>query len=708
MSTLLIELGVAELPTDAVEKLSAAFLKEMTLALAENNINFSNAKRYATARRLAISIDNVAEKQDDQHVEKRGPALKAAKDSESNWSKAAQGFAKSCAVSPDELIIKKTPKGDWLFFEGIERGRPTKKLIPDIFQNIMDRLPIARRMRWGDRNDSFMRPVISLVMLMDDQIIPTTFFGISSGRTTIGHRFHGGKTLEISSAKDYEKTLANSFVIADIDKRHDMIIEQVTHLVSGIGQGDSLPVIAENVLDEVNALVEYPVAILGKFDSRYLLLPQEVLIKTMQDNQKYFAVVNANDEILPYFVTVANIQSKNPEIVRLGNQKVIEPRFADAEFFWKKDKQRTLFSRREGLKKVVYQQHLGSIYDRSERIAKIAQFIAAQSGFDEAKARRGAELAKCDLISEMVFEFGELQGVIGEYYAKNDGENDDVAAAIREHYLPKFAGDSLPETDTGLVVSLADKLENIVGGFSVGAKPTGTKDPYALRRASLGVIRLLNETRLNLSLDDLLRFTATVFAEKLKSSNQFTDISAYIQERLKGYYIDQGFRQDVFEAISIVRPKHTKDYTERLKALTAFMKHESATNLFAANKRISNILKKASKVGNVDIAIFTKPQEKSIYDSAKAVEAEVNQSVATGDYEKALNALATLRMPLDDFFEHVIVMANDEKIKDNRLALLTKISNMFLCVADFSAIDTSNLGDVDFSLGLSMNTAKLT
>ncbi len=693
-NNLLIELGVAELPTAAVEALSQAFLDGMKAEFEENNIAFESGKRFATARRLAVQFTGVAEKQGDQEIEKRGPAMKAAKDKEGNWSRAATGFANSCGVGPEDLVVEETPKGEWLFYRGVEVGHRTTVLIPQLFEKVMDKLPIAKRMRWGDRSDSFMRPVVSLVMLWNDSVIDTELFGVKSSRTTIGHRFHGEKTVEIADAMNYEQALADSYVVADIDSRREMIIEQVTHLVSEIdtGEGQAVAVINDDVLDEVNALVEYPVAILGQFNPRYLHIPQEVLIKTMQDNQKYFAVVNGNDEILPYFVTVSNIESNNPEIVRVGNQRVIEPRFADAEFFWENDKKNSLESRREDLKKVVYQEKLGSVYDRSERIAKIANFIADLSGLNDKNAIRAAQLAKCDLVSEMVFEFGELQGVIGEYYAKNDGENDEVAAAIREQYLPKFAGDNLPETDTGLVVSLADKIENIVGGFAVGAKPTGTKDPYALRRASLGVIRLLNETKLDLSLEVILDYAVEAFnkVSDLDAVSQVEEIKTYITERLKGYYLDKGCRHDVFEAVQAVSPRKISDFTARINALSTFVSDKSASNLFAANKRISNILKKTDGVGRVDEAGFIESQEKAVFEVGQSVKTTVSQAVAANDYDTALNALSTLREPLDDFFENVMVMADDEAVKNNRLALLAEIRGLFMQVADFSVIDASS------------------
>ncbi len=693
-NNLLIELGVAELPTAAVETLSQAFLDGMKAEFEANSITFEGGKRFATARRLAVQFTGVAEKQGDQAIEKRGPAMKAAKDKDGNWSRAATGFAASCGVSPEDLVVEETPKGEWLFYRGVEVGQRTTVLIPQLFKKVMDNLPIAKRMRWGNREDSFMRPVMSLVMLWNDEVIDTELFGVKSGRTTIGHRFHGEKMLDIATANAYEQTLADSYVVVDIDTRREMIIEQVTHLVSEIDTdtGSAVAVINDAVLDEVNALAEYPVAILGEFNPRYLHIPQEVLIKTMQDNQKYFAVVDDNDEILPHFVTIANIESNNPEIVRVGNQRVIEPRFADAEFFWENDKKKTLESRREDLKKVVYQEKLGSVYDRSERIAKIANFIADLSGLNDKNAIRAAQLAKCDLVSEMVFEFGELQGIIGEYYAKNDGENTEVAAAIREQYLPKFAGDSLPKTDTGLVVSLADKIENIVGGFAVGAKPTGTKDPYALRRASLGVIRLLNETKLDLPLEVILDYAveAFTFDEKLNAVSQVEEIKTYIYERLKGYYQEQGIRHDIFESVMIIKPRKLSDFTARINALTDFITDKSAGNLFAANKRISNILKKTDKVGQVDKKLFTEPQEKAIFDAGQAVKETVSQAVQSSDYPTALNALATLRQPLDDFFDHVMVMADDTAVKNNRLALLADIRSLFMQVADFSVIDASS------------------
>ncbi|MPV85279.1 glycine--tRNA ligase subunit beta [Ostreibacterium oceani] len=690
-STLLIELGVAELPTAAVEQLSQAFLTQIKHCLDEKGIRYGSAKRFATARRLAVQVHNIAATQAEQHIEKRGPALKAAKDADGNWTKAASGFAASCGVAADDLHIDSTPKGDWLFFRQTVAGKPTVALIPDLFQAALADLPIAKRMRWGSRDESFVRPVLTLVMMLDDTVIDAELFGVKSGNTTLGHRFHGDKTRTILHANAYEKNLADSFVIADIDKRRETIVQQVNALVATIDAAHGAsPVIDAGTLDEVNALVEHPVAILGEFDARYLRIPQEVLIKTMQDNQKYFAVVDSENKILPYFVTIANIASEHPDIVRVGNQRVIEPRFADAEFFWENDQKTPLIARRDALKHVVYQAKLGSVFDRSERMTTIAQWLAEQLDYNRDYARRAAQLAKCDLTTEMVFEFGELQGVIGQYYAKNDGEPHEVTTAIREHYLPKFAGDALPKTQTGLVIALADKIENLIGGFAVGAKPTGTKDAYGLRRATIGIIRLLDNAALDLALADLLAFAAQAFDPALSAEKQLNDIQSYIDERLKGYYHDQGIRYDVIEAVLAVKPAYTHDATARCQALMAFLPHEAADNLFAANKRISNILKKTTVTQSaVDTQKLTETAEKTLAAATSHVKSQLNAAIAQQDYASALNILSVLRQPLDDFFDQVMVMSDDDSERNNRLALLADIRALFLQIADVSTIDNS-------------------
>lgn len=681
---LLLEIGLEELPTQAVEDLSAALLEIFKRKLDELGIGFSEIKRYATARRLALLVRQIDTQQADQVIEKRGPALAAAKDKDGNWSRAASGFANSCGVSPDELVTEATAKGEWLFYKGVEVGQSIEALLPDLIHSTLAELPISKRMRWGANKDSFVRPLTSFVLMLDNEVVDCELMGLCASNTALGHRFHGDKSALIKSALDYEATLEAQYVIADIDKRRDSIIKQVEKLAAGIG---AEAIINKDTLREVNALVEWPVAILGDFNERYLTIPQEVLIKTMQDNQKYFPLVDSKGKLLAHFITVANIESEQPEVVKIGNQRVIEPRFADAEFFWNNDRKISLDSRRESLKKVVYQQKLGSLYERSKRIKLIAEHIANQLNINPNNVARAAVLAKCDLLTEMVFEFGELQGIIGEYYAEHDGENSEVANAIREQYLPKFAGDELPQTQTGLILSLADKIENIVGGFAVGAKPTGTKDPYALRRASLGVIRLLNETKLNLELSSLLAFAGTVFPGELQAETQPLDIQMYINERLKGYYLDKGVHLDVFEAVAAIRPVTIKDYSKRIEALSQFIQQPDAANLFAANKRISNILKKSMLTNDtVDTALLTEPAEKALFEKVAAIKADVNNAINGGDYMSGLTTLAVLREPLDNFFDNVMVMSDDTTIKNNRLALLSDIRSLFLAIADVSLI----------------------
>lgn len=681
---LLLEIGLAELPIQAVEDLSTALLSIFSHKLAELNINFAEIKHFATARRLALLVNQIDTQQPDQVIEKRGPAIKAAKDQDGNWSRAATGFASSFGVSPDELTIESTDKGEWLFYKGTEKGQSLQSLLPELIHGSLAALPISKRMRWGDNKDSFVRPITSFVLLLGDEVVDCELMGRRASNSSLGHRFHGDKLAIIDSPNSYEDNLYAHYVIADIDKRRQSIVEQVNKLANDIG---ATAIINQDTLKEVNALVEWPAAILGDFDPRYLSIPQEVLIKTMQDNQKYFPVVDGNGKLLSHFITVANIDSEQPEIVKIGNQRVIEPRFADAEFFWNNDRKVTLESRQPALKKVVYQQKLGSLFERAERIGQITKYIANTVNINADKAYRAAMLGKCDLVSEMVFEFGELQGIMGQYYAQHDGEDNEVANAIREQYLPKFAGDALPQTQTGLILSLADKIENIVGGFAVGAKPTGTKDPYALRRASLGVIRLLNETDLNIELKPLLQFSSTVFPIELNAAAQLDDIETYIIERLKGYYHEQSIRLDVFEAVAIVHPSTIKDYTQRIDALTQFIGQADAANLFAANKRISNILKKA-EINDLTVnpALFSENAEKALSNEVDNIKNTVNEAIQSADYSKALTTLSVLRQPLDTFFDEVMVMADDTAIKNNRISLLTGIRTLFLAIADVSLI----------------------
>lgn len=693
---LLIEIGVSELPTQAVKNLHDAFLNGMQTALQNAGISFATAQGFATARRLAVLFSGVAESSATQMIEKKGPSLAAAKDSEGNWSKAATGFAQSCGVRPDDLVVEETDKGAWLFYRAEQAGQASQTLIPKLCLDVIAALPLAKRMRWGDLTESFVRPVTSLCVLWNEEILPLQLFGVQAGRQIFGHRYHGAKQFDIASATDYESRLNEHFVIADLATRKASIQAQVSKQGERAApEKGSRAVIDEALLDEVNALVEFPQALTGSFDPRFLHVPQAVLIKTMQDNQKYFPVVDADGQLLPYFITVANIASKDPEIVKKGNERVITPRFADAEFFLENDKKKPLASRIEALKNVVFQEKLGSLWDKTERLKKLVAIIAdMQHTTADVKTQsvRAAELAKCDLVTDMVFEFGELQGLMGEFYARHDGEEAAVATAIAEQYLPKFAGDDLPKTETGLILSLAEKIDNLLGGFSVGAKPTGTKDPYALRRASLGVIRLLNESPLNLPLKPLLEQAATLLPAALKAETQVAAVLEYIHERLRGYYLEAGFSHEQFAAVSAVSPSTIKDFSARMQALMQFMQNPDAPLLLAANKRIDNLLKKATDPLNdtVDVALFSAP-EATLYEALNAIEQTLAQALANGNYQAALAALATLKQPLDTFFDEVMVMTDDLTLRHNRLCLLAKIHRAFLNVADVSLIDKTHV-----------------
>lgn len=691
MANYLIEISLAELPIDAVKTLSSAWKDAMTNAFAEANLTVGDIKSYATPRRLALQLIDAQTQQADIDIEKRGPALKAAKDDGGNWTKAAQGFARSCGVAPEDLIVEPTPKGDWLFFRGTEAGKSTAALLPEMVETTLQKLPIAKRMRWGDAEHQFVRPVLSYVLMQDDTVIDAEFMGVKSGNMTFGHRVHGDKTLTIASATSYEQQLGDSFVFADIDARRAKIKADSDAVAQSIGGS---VIWDEDTLDEVTALTEYPVAMLGEFDKVFLDLPKEVLIMTMQAHQKYFPIADANGALLPNFIVTANIDSNAPEKVVAGNRCVIEARFADAKFFWDNDLKSPLIERLPKLANVTYRDKLGTLADRVARIEQIAVTIAAASGANVEHVKRACQLSKCDLVTDMVFEFGELQGVMGRYYAQQDGEAMAVADAMVEQYLPKFAGDALPESDIGLCLSAAEKVETMLGGFAVGAKPTGTKDPYAIRRNALGLIRLLNETSLDMPLHEIFSQSAAHFDAELNAASHVEELVAYCDERLKGYTADKGIRHDVFDAV-LAQKTHditVKDCVNRLTALQDFLTHADANNLFAANKRASNILKKAENVTNVvDTSLQSDSAEKALYAALESVKSRVSEHVNAKAYTDAFTALAELRTPLDDFFDNVMVMDDNPAIQVNRLALLQQLRDCAGQVADLSLIDTSSV-----------------
>ncbi len=686
MSDILIELGTEELPPKALLKLSKAFTEGVVDGLQKVGINATSVESFATPRRLAMLIKGVPLHQQDQVVEKRGPALQAAFDAQGNPSKAAQGFARSCGVEVADLAQKETDKGTWLYFEQKQPGKELKTLLPAIVNDSLTRLPIPKRMRWGDRADEFVRPVHWLVMMADDQTINATILGTDAGNQTRGHRFHAPEVLTISSATDYEALLQDkAYVLASFEKRREVIRQQLNETAKKLGGAVRMD---EDLLDEVTALVEWPIAISGRFDDEFLSVPVEALVSTMQDHQKYFAVFDADNQLLPFFITISNIDSKKPELVSSGNERVIRPRFSDAKFFYEQDQKVTLSSRLQSLESVVFQKQLGTIGDKVIRIRSLAGYLAESLSADVSEAERAAELCKCDLMTDMVGEFPKLQGIMGNYYARLDGESETVATAIEQHYWPRYSGDAVPSAIAGQCVAIADRVDTMLGIFAIGQKPSGVKDPFGLRRAALGVIRIIIENDLAVDIHALCLQAAAGLADKIDADAVVNEVVDYIFDRLKSYYLDQGIRVDVIDAVLSCRPTLLTDLQKRIVAVTEFLKHDSAIALAAANKRISNILKKQENPSSIHINadLLQEAAEKNLYQTLSNLEKTAMAHFDQGEYLPGLTVLADLRPVVDQFFDEVMVMVDDEALKLNRLALLQSLANSFLRAADFSKI----------------------
>ncbi len=686
---LLIEIGTEELPPKVLQTLSNAFTAGVVAGLKEASLKASEVISYAAPRRLAILLKDVPVKQADQSVERKGPAKAAAFDADGNPTKAVEGFARSCGVSPQELEEIETPKGTWLIFKQEVAGKNTSNLLPEIVSQSLAKLPIPKRMRWGASDIEFVRPVHWIVMMQDNEVIEGEILGVASNNTTKGHRFHHPDTITIKQASSYAEQLRETgHVIAHFNERRDEVKKQAEAAakeLGGVAQIDSA------LLDEVTALIELPIAVSGSFGEEFLEIPQECLISSMQDHQKYFPVVDAGGKLLPYFITISNIKSKNPDAVRQGNERVIRPRFADAKFFWDQDCKVTLESHRESTKKIVFQQKLGTLHEKTERVAKLAGFIADKLGANKQNAIRAAELSKCDLTSEMVNEFAELQGIMGRYYAVKDGENSDVANAMHEQYQPGFAGDVIPAGMTGKILSLADKLDTLMGIFAIGMKPTGSKDPFSLRRAALGVLRITIEGELDLNLKSLLEKAHVKIVEAtdgLETTSPVEETFKYIMERLPAYYKDQNIDAETVAAVASLRPTRPLDFDNRIKAVAEFKTLPEAESLASANKRISNILKKVDGdiAETVDESLLEESAEKTLYQAVTTQQTKLAPLFKSGDYSSALTSLASLRDDVDNFFDGVMVMADDEKLKNNRLALLNQLRNLFLNIADLSRL----------------------
>ncbi|MGM0768292.1 MAG: glycine--tRNA ligase subunit beta [Pseudomonadota bacterium] len=687
----LVELGTEELPPKALKPLSDAFTAGIAKGLEDAGIAFGKLESFAAPRRLAVRVRDLADAQPDKAVEKRGPAIKAAFDDAGNPTRALTGFATSLGVTPDQLDTLETDKGAWVVFRTVEKGRPTIELMPELVEQALAGLPIPKRMRWGAYRTEFVRPVHWAVMLFGNKVIDAPIMGLNPGNKTRGHRFHCPKSLIVPTPNDYEVVLKQEgYVLADFAERREQIRAGVTALAEKEAGGKA--VIDEDLLDEVTALNEWPVPLMGRFEERFLEVPAEALISSMKEHQKYFHVMAADGEMLPLFITVANLQSKDPGQVISGNEKVIRPRLSDAAFFYETDRKTRLEDRVDQLKPIVFQEKLGSLYDKSVRVAALASKIAGAIGSDPALAERAAMLAKTDLVTEMVLEFTDLQGIMGQYYAANDGEPEDVAKALNEQYMPRFAGDDLPTTLTGCAVAIADRLDSLVGLFGINQPPSGTRDPFALRRASLGVLRIIIERELPLDLQTCCQWAEENFTV-LTETNTAATVVDYMLERFRAHYDEQGISAEVYLAVHARRPTKPLDFDRRVKAVEAFRQLPEALALAGANKRVSNILTKqgGDTVGEtVDKNLLQDQAEQALAEHISQQADKVLPLFEQGDYAAALTSLASLREPVDNFFDDVMVMAEDEAIRNNRLAMLNQLRNLFLRVADISLLPTAS------------------
>jgi glycyl-tRNA synthetase beta chain len=687
MSTdLLIEIGTEELPPKALQRLSDAFTRGVAQGLKKAGLQTGDVQSYATPRRLALLINDVPDAQPDRDVERKGPSLKAAYDADGNPTKAVQGFARSCGVTVDELEQQQTDKGTWLVFKAKEKGQPVSELVPGIVNQSLAGLPIPKRMRWADSDAEFVRPVHWVVMMHGKKVIDGVVLGVASSNKTRGHRFHANKEIALSNAGDYANTLkSKGYVIADSEERKQTIHDQVIKSAKSLG---GTAVIDNDLLAEVTALNEWPIAVAGEFEKQYLSVPAEALIKTMQDNQKYFPVVDRDNELMNFFITISNIDSKTPEKVKAGNERVIRPRLADAKFFWEQDQKQPLESFGKQLDKVVFQAKLGSIGDKTNRVAVLAENIASQLGANVEYARRAAVLSKCDLMTDMVGEFAALQGVMGKRYALVGGEAEEVATALDEQYMPRGASDGTPATTTGQILAISDKLDTLVGIFAIGQKPTGEKDPYALRRASLGILRTVIERELDLDLQQLIDTSADLFADQVDATDARSEVFEFMLERLRAYYLDREVPVDVFDAVSALKPSRPLDFDKRISAVSTFRALPEAESLSAANKRVGNILKKA-ELGDASIVnagLFELQEEETLYNELESLKSKTEPMFDAGNYESALRELSALRKPVDDFFDNVMVMTDNMDVRNNRIALLNKMSTLFMRAADLSRL----------------------
>lgn len=681
---LLVELGTEELPPNSLMTLANAFTDEVVAQLAVAELTHGEVKTFATPRRLAFLIKDVQSKQQDKTLERRGPAVKAAFDADGNPTKAATGFAQSVGLTVEELSREETDKGAWLMAKVQQEGKTLHDLLPDFLQQAINKLPIPKRMRWGDSKVQFVRPVHWLLVLFGDEVIPLSILELDASQHSRGHRFHSSSPVIVESPESYESQLNDAYVIADFAKRRDLIRSQVEAAGQEAG-GEA--VIDDALLDEVTALVEWPVPLVGHFDESFLRVPQEAIITAMQEHQRYFPVVDAKGDLLNTFITISNIDSSNKELVIYGNEKVIRPRLADAAFFFDNDKATTLLDHAKRLEQLVFQEQLGTVADKCQRISQLAGYITELLGGKVELAQQAGKLCKADLVTEMVNEFDTMQGVMGYYLAQQEGLESDVAIALKEHYLPRFSGDGLPSNRTGQAVALADKIDTLVGIFGIGQTPTGDRDPYALRRATLGILRIIIEKSLGLDLDDLVQKSVSLYGD-LVAEDTKEQVLHFIQGRYRAFYQDQGISTPVILSVLAVNPSSPLDFHQRVHAVAKFQQQEAAQSLAEANKRVANILAKNAEdiPEEVEGDLLEEEAEQVLAGAIVAAYEETSVKLDQYDYAGALTVLAELNTPVNDFFEQVMVMAENQALRKNRLALLAFLRDLFLQVADISEL----------------------
>jgi glycyl-tRNA synthetase beta chain len=685
---LLIEVGTEDLPARLLLKLSKEFGTLICDQLKSAELTFDSHEIYCTPRRLAIVVNGLDSKQQDQVVDRKGPKALAAFDKEGKPTQAALGFARSCGIEADQLKVDDDPKNPRLSFTEKRIGQNTIELLPNIIEQAIKKITVPKRMRWNQTSAEFIRPIRWLLVILGSEIVATELFGVKASNITYGHRFHAAKEIVVKHPSAYKELLnLKGHVLADFEERQNTILEQVNNLAAN---ANGKPSYTQDLLDEITGLVEWPVALLGEFDTKFLEVHKELLISTMQDNQKYIPLLDSEGNLLPKFIIVSNIDSKDPATVKHGNEKVIVPRFEDAMFFWQRDKNITLESNLKKLDSVVYEKKLGTLIDKTERTIQLATYLSKFTKADEKHSARAAELSKCDLVTDTVSEFPKLQGVVGRNLALLNNEHPQVSTALEEQYLPKQAGGELPDSSVGITLALADRIDTLIGIFAIGKKPTGLKDPYGLRRASLAVLRIIIETPLDINLLDCLEKSASFFPAALNADKAVEDVNEYINDRYRAYFSDQDISIDVIDAVLANQPTHPSEVAAKIEALVSFRKLPNADSLAAANKRIRNILKKIDRkeIGQVDTGLFKEQAETTLHTALDDIYSAVEKMFGQHEYEQALNTLAALSQPVDRFFDDVMVMDKDEQLKNNRIALLSKIDSLFMQVADFSRLQS--------------------